>query len=317
MGAALRTSISAVALVACANESPPERPRPRLDPATLALLASPSSESRDAGEEPVHAGDARRAPRLDAVKRGQLSRKGGKPAVALTFDCAWVPEDKGLAVLDALRDRGVKATFFVAGPFVLAPGSTSPNEASLRMIRRIVDDGHEVGNHTRNHPHNRDRVAWDQEVKDLARGWDLVVNRLYGASAPPNARMKPYWRAPFGEYDERSLSMAADSGFPVHFGWNVDVRDAIGLPSCASEPHSPSCTGPDRQTRQVLRFVEAHPGLDATVVLAHLGAPYGWGSDPKGLRALVDSLRASGRELALLSEILPGSQSGTSHFSGP
>ncbi len=61
----------------------------------------------------------------------------------------------------------------------------------------------------------------------------------------------------------------------------------------------------DKQTRWVLRFADANATLDAFVVLAHLGGPYGWGSDPHGLRALVDGLRARGRTPVRLSEIAP------------
>ncbi len=250
---------------------------------------------------------AHAAGRVDAAKFDYLKKaKDGTPAVALTFDCAWVPEDRGLAVLDALREKGVKATFFISGPFVLAAGKPGVNEATQRVVRRIVEDGHEVGNHTKNHPHATPQVDWGSELSALVVGWDAAVARAFaGASVPANAKMLPYWRAPFGEYDARALGQAAAQGFPYHFGWNVDARDALGYPSCKDAPQDATCMTAEKQTRWVLRFADANPTLDAFVVLAHLGGPYGWGSDPKGIRALVDGLRARGRTPVRLSEIAP------------
>ena len=61
--------------------------------------------------------------------------------VALTFDDGPGPDTP--ALLDVLRDRGVRATFFVTGAHVTA----HPD-----LARRIVAEGHAVGNHTFSHP---------------------------------------------------------------------------------------------------------------------------------------------------------------------
>ncbi|HRG96619.1 MAG TPA: polysaccharide deacetylase family protein [Polyangiaceae bacterium] len=248
---------------------------------------------------------------VDPAKYTYFRRRGASPEIALTFDCGWVPEARGLAVLDALRELGVRSTFFVAGPFVFkstpARANTPPNDATLRMIRRILDDGHEVANHTHTHPHGNAQTAWARELGELSRGWSAAVRAIYGDAPPPNAALKPYWRAPYGEYDERALAAAAAAGYPFHFGWNVEALDALGIPDCRGVPATATgaaCLSAERQTRHVLAFARRNPQLDVTVVLAHLGGPYGWGSDPKGLRALVTALRAEGRVFARLSEVI-------------
>jgi peptidoglycan/xylan/chitin deacetylase (PgdA/CDA1 family) len=246
--------------------------------------------------------------RVDPAKFPYFKRRGAAPEVVLTFDCAWVPKEAGAEVLDALREMGVKATFFVAGPFVtddLRKSEPGPNRATLELVRRIVDEGHEVGNHTRNHPHLAAGVSWSDELGALAKSWEKATREAYAPASPPAAAtMKPYWRAPYGEYDERSLSAAAVAGYPLHFGWNVDVLDSIGLPACRSVAAGAACLDADRETRHVLSFVHENPTLDVVVVLAHLGAPYGFGKDPKGLRALITKLRAEGRTFAKLSEVV-------------
>lgn len=246
--------------------------------------------------------------RVDPAKFPYFKKRGTSPEVVLTFDCAWVPKETGAEVLDALREMGVKATFFVAGPFVtedLRKSDSGPNRATLELVRRIVDEGHEVGNHTRNHPHLTAGVSWSTELTKLAKSWENAAREAYAPANPPAAAvMKPYWRAPYGEYDERSLSAAAVAGYPLHFGWNVDVLDSIGLPACRSSAAGAACLDADRETRHVLSFVHENATLDVVVVLAHLGAPYGFGKDPKGLRALVTKLRAEGRTFAKLSEVV-------------
>lgn len=62
--------------------------------------------------------------------------------VALTFDDGPTAQFTG-AVLSQLRKRGVKATFFVTG---------RETEAAIDSARRIVEDGHELGNHSYSHP---------------------------------------------------------------------------------------------------------------------------------------------------------------------
>lgn len=246
---------------------------------------------------------------VDPAKYTYFRRRGASREIALTFDCGWVPEASGMPVLDALRELGVKATFFIAGPFVFkatpARADTPPNDATLRMIRRILDDGHEVANHTHTHPHGNAQTAWSRELDELSRGWSAAVRAIYGDTPPPNAALKPYWRAPYGQYDERALAAAAAAGYPFHLGWNVETLDALGLPECrAGADAASACMTAERQTRHVLAFARRNPHLDVTVVLAHLGGPYGWGRDPKGLRALVAALRADGRSFARLSEVL-------------
>ncbi|MEK7379518.1 MAG: polysaccharide deacetylase family protein [Gemmatimonadota bacterium] len=232
----------------------------------------------------------------------------GRPSVALTFDCAWVPEAAGMKILDFLKAQAIPTTFFISGPFVfrdyLKGMAGGLNEANFRMIRRMIADGHEFGNHTWTHPRNAGSIDWEREITELRLGWDAVVRELFGAEPPANARMLPFWRAPFGEHDDRSLRMASRAGFPLHIGWTVDVHDGLGLPRCAEGPSNEQCNDAKRMTDRVIDFLDARSGpFDGVVVLAHLQNPYDWTGRPDGLARLVDTLAARGIALRPLSEI--------------
>ena len=71
------------------------------------------------------------------TRQGRQERK-----VALTFDDGPDPQYTP-QILDALQQAGVHATFFIIG----ANGERHPE-----LLRRIVDEGHELGNHTFTHP---------------------------------------------------------------------------------------------------------------------------------------------------------------------
>lgn len=232
----------------------------------------------------------------------------GHPSIALTFDCAWVNEADGMKILDFLKARAIRATFFVSGPFVFhdyrSGRAGGLNQASFRMIRRMIEDGHEFGSHTRTHPHNTAWIDWERENDELRRGWEAAARELFGEARPANARMLPFWRAPYGEYDDRSLRMASRAGFPLHVGWTVDVHDGLGLPRCGADPSNDRCIDAKRMTDRVVDYVNATGWrFDGLVVLAHLQNPYDWTSSPDGLARLVDTFSERGVTFRPLSEI--------------
>lgn len=108
----------------------------------------------------------------------------GHPSIALTFDCAWVNEADGMKILDFLKTRAIHATFFISGPFVCSDYRKGMagrlNEASFRLIRRMIEDGHEFGSHTWTHPHNVVSIDWERENDELRRRWEAVARELFG-----------------------------------------------------------------------------------------------------------------------------------------
>ena len=87
-----------------------------------------------------------------------------EPAIALTFDDG--PSDDTEGVLDALAEHSIKATFFVVGRFV---------EQRPAIARRIVSEGHGIGNHSYSHPIYLYRSA-RETYRQLARTQAIVAD---------------------------------------------------------------------------------------------------------------------------------------------
>ncbi|NKI22495.1 polysaccharide deacetylase family protein [Paenibacillus dendritiformis] len=135
--------------------------------------------------------------------------KRGLRRVALTFDD--VPDNRITPlVLDILREHNIRATFFLVG---------SRAKAHPDLVRRIVREGHIIGNHSYSHPlmTKLSLPAFEQQVKDAER----VIEEIIG--------YKPrFYRPPFGEINEEQLKWAGDHGYLV-VNWDVDSNDWRGL----------------------------------------------------------------------------------------
>ena len=109
---------------------------------------------------------------------------GGEREVVLTFDDGpdpkWTPQ-----VLDILKARGVKAAFFVVG---------KQAEAHPGLLRRIVNEGHEIGNHTYTHA-NLAEVS-EPQIRLELNGTQWLIESITGRSTilfrpPYNADSRP------------------------------------------------------------------------------------------------------------------------------
>jgi len=95
---------------------------------------------------------------------------GGAHDVTLTFDDGpdpeWTPK-----ILDILKAQNVKAAFFVCGVNV---------ERYPNLVRRMVEEGHEVGNHTYYHPNLA--LCWPEHVRLELNATQLVIESITGRS---------------------------------------------------------------------------------------------------------------------------------------
>lgn len=236
--------------------------------------------------------------------------------------------DKGMEILNLLKENGVKATFFISGPFLFEDSKYTKLKTAdrnrLAMIKQMALDGHEFGNHTVHHwslfktEADGSHTTVNNLKDDLSRirtAWDTMMKAAFnGEQVPANAIMKPYWRAPYGEYGDGkfsatlsngrravlpdTLSLAANAGFPHHFGWNIDVRDTVDSASIT----------PTSMTDSVLAFLKKQKSsggdsLPSFVILAHLSNGKKWGSTEQGFKRLLTEVRNNGYEWSRLSEI--------------
>jgi len=129
-----------------------------------------------------------------------------KPYVAMTFDDGPHPQNTP-RLLDILRARNIKATFYVIGRSV---------DNYPQIVRRIVAEGHEIGNHTYTH-RNLTKLSDSEVLKELTRTRDSIVT----ASGVQPRTMRP----PYGALLQRQRSMIReDFGYPTVL-WSVDPRD--------------------------------------------------------------------------------------------
>jgi peptidoglycan/xylan/chitin deacetylase (PgdA/CDA1 family) len=154
----------------------------------------------------------------------------------LTFDDG--PSEWTAQFLDILASRGVKATFFVTakqlkgdegldGEFVDAQGNTV---VFRDLLKRIVDEGHQLGNHTVNHP-DIARITRAQMTSEIEQN-ELLVNRaLLRAGALP--RLLPLFRPPYGSPWYTGIAGMAPpraseriSSYGLNIMWNITSTDA-------------------------------------------------------------------------------------------
>ena len=142
------------------------------------------------------------ASRLETLERygafylGPIGADGGQ-ALYLTFDIGY-ENGNTASILDTLGDRGVPAAFFVTGHYI----SSAPE-----LVERMLAEGHIVCNHTRSHKSFPD--CSDELLADEIDGFAAAFREQFGAE------LARFVRPPNGEYNERSLALAAQMGWRV------------------------------------------------------------------------------------------------------
>ena len=161
------------------------------------------------GSQPTGNATAEELKQYDAYYVGKTDKK----VIYLTFDCGYENGNTG-AILDALKKHNVPATFFVVGHYV---------ESAPDMLKRMIEDGHTVGNHTYHHPDMSaisNLTAFQKEMDDVANAFKELTGQ----------DMAMYYRPPQGKYSANNLNMAKQLGYSTFFwslayvDWNVDKQ---------------------------------------------------------------------------------------------
>ena len=157
----------------------------------------------EAGTQPTGNVTADELKQYDAYYLGSPDEK----KIYLTFDCGYENGNTEL-ILDALKKHNVSATFFVVGHFL----ETSPD-----MAKRMVEEGHTVGNHTYHHPDMSeisDMASFQKELGDV----EALFEEITGTP------LNHYYRPPQGKYSEKNLAMAQELGYQTFF-WSLAYVD--------------------------------------------------------------------------------------------
>ena len=187
-----------------------------------------------------------------------------KNLVAITVNVDW-GEDVLPEMLSVLKEKDVKATFFITGRFA---------EKFPDLVKTIAADGHEIGSHGYSHPHH-DQISTEDNLKDILKG-ESILQSLTGK--------KPLLFAPaYGEHGKTCLEAAEQNGNKVIL-WTADTIDWQNPP-------------PDQAT--LVQRVTGDKLHNGTIILMHPKA-----HTVQALPQMIDAIREKGYTLSTVSYML-------------
>jgi len=196
--------------------------------------------------------------RLVPIYRVETNEK----KVAISFDAAW-GSDITPKLLEILKKHNIKTTFFLVKFWV---------DKYPEMTKRIVQEGHELGNHSATHP-RMGSLSKNQIIEELNRTRDKI-KELTGQETV-------LFRPPFGDYSNTLISTANELGYYV-IQWDVDSLDWKDLSANAIY---------DRVIKQV------KPG---SIVLFHNNGKH----TAEALEPIIVELKRQGYEIVPVSQLL-------------
>jgi peptidoglycan/xylan/chitin deacetylase (PgdA/CDA1 family) len=212
--------------------------------------------------------------------------------LALTFD-GGSSANGADSIIKILETKNLKSTFFLTGSFIrMFPG----------IVKKLILDNHELANHTYSHPHLTTYTKDGNHtiLKHVDRPFvyaqlNKTDSLLYTGF---RQHFKPYWRAPFGEYNKEILNWAAEIGYK-HVGWSpgCDTRDWV------SDPESALYRTADEIYDYIINL-ESKGKLRGAVILMHLHSDRHDDMPYKILPKLIDTLRARKYKIVTISELI-------------
>ncbi|MDG5788073.1 polysaccharide deacetylase family sporulation protein PdaB [Evansella sp. AB-P1] len=188
--------------------------------------------------------------------------------IALTFNISW-GEERATPILDTLKELDIAGTFFVSAEWA---------ERHPEIVERILEDGHELGNHGYEHDHY---TKWDDEkIKSDIQKSNRIITEV--SNETPK-----YLRPPNGTFDERVLNIAADLNYDV-IHWSINSEDWKN-------------PGVDTIVENVISEV-----TNGDIVLMH--ASDSAKQTNEALPEIIDQLKSSGFNFNTISELLSGAE---------
>ncbi len=157
------------------------------------------------GEAPIGNASSEALAEYNAFYIGAKEEK----TIYLTFDAGY---ENGYteSILETLKKHEVSASFFLVGDYF---------ENEPELVKRMVEDGHVVGNHTWTHPDMSkilDEKSFEEELK-------LVEDKYFEITG---SEMPKLYRPPQGKYCKSNLEMAKEMGYSTVF-WSLAYVDWI------------------------------------------------------------------------------------------
>ena len=158
---------------------------------------------RQEGSAPVGTAGMEQLRQYDAAYLGDTREK----VLYLTFDAGY---ENGCTeqVLDTLKKHQVSAAFFLVGNYI---------ERNADLVRRMVEEGHIVGNHTMHH-YDMSRLSGKETFSKELTDLEDLFRQTTGKELPK------FYRPPQGVYSQDNLKMAKELGYKTVF-WSLAYVD--------------------------------------------------------------------------------------------
>ena len=158
---------------------------------------------RQEGAPPVGPAGTAQLERYDAAYLGNTEEK----VIYLTFDAGY---ENGCTekILDTLKKHDAPACFFLVGNYL---------EKNADLVRRMVAEGHTVGNHTVHHK-DMSSLSDPETFRQELAGVEELYRDITGQE------LSRYYRPPQGVYSEENLKMAKELGYKTVF-WSLAYAD--------------------------------------------------------------------------------------------
>jgi len=158
---------------------------------------------RQEGAAPLGSAGQDQLKQYDAAYLGN----GEEKVLYLTFDAGYENGFTG-AILDSLKKHEAKAAFFLVGGYI---------QKNADLVRRMVREGHTVGNHTMHHK-NMSQIAEPAVFRSELEDVEVLFREVTGQELPK------FYRPPQGVYSEENLKMAKELGYKTVF-WSLAYVD--------------------------------------------------------------------------------------------
>ncbi len=209
------------------------------------------------------------APNLLSQYGGAYIGDTSKKVVYLTFDEGYENGYTG-KILDVLKSNNVKAAFFITGPYL------KEQEA---LVRRMVEEGHTVGNHTIHH-YSLPSLD-DSKLQEEIMGLERVFKEKFGQDMN-------FLRPPKGEYSARTLKLTQDMGYCNLF-WSFAYDDWDVKKTRGSE--------------YAMNMVDKNLHNGAVLLLHAVSK-----DNAEGLEGIIKNIRAKGYEIGDVRDLAPKQQ---------
>lgn len=147
--------------------------------------------------------------RFDKYQTNALAwdNKTNEKVLYLTFDCGYEYKNLTSLILDTLDEKDVSAAFFCTQSYL---------ETSGKVVARMIQEGHIVGNHSVNHPSDCSALTREELAKEL-----LGVHNYLRVNFGYNSQ---YFRFPTGAYSENAIELVNSVGYRSIF-WSIAHAD--------------------------------------------------------------------------------------------